>query len=187
MATEHLSTMAGHVLASQALAMQALANASLHGLSKVTHLNSSLAKTSVEESVVMMRALLQARDVNEAAALMNAQWAPNTAKALAYGRHLASISASLQDEIRQVGQQQLDRTRQELSQAQGEAAPAEAQGLQAVLGLVDNASQGYTQAAEAARSAGKSMQDSLDVALERWMDAASRSWWGAVRQGQQGS
>lgn len=165
------------VLSAQLKLAQALARASLNGMSKLNHLNTSTACTALAESQVIMHALMGARDPQDAAALLQAQWSPNAAKALAYGRHLALISSALQDECRQAALSQLAHSRSSLQRAEAEnetEMPAEAEAMQAMRSAVDTAGGAWLQITDAARQSRDAMQQTIDAALHNWLGENSR-------------
>src|SRR5438309_1610889 len=77
----------------------ALTNKTFEGVEKLVDLNINVAKASLEESTVVAKQLIAAKDAQEFFALSAAHIQPNAEKAIAYGRHVASIASSTQAEF----------------------------------------------------------------------------------------
>ena len=75
----------------QIAAMNDFANKTLHSMAELVELNIATAKASLEHSSAAAQQILSAKDAQEVFALTSSQAQPNAEKALAYGRHVASI------------------------------------------------------------------------------------------------
>lgn len=80
-------------------ALLALANAALVGAERVSTLNLNTARALLEESVANTKALLGAKDVQEAIAVQTSLAQPNVEKAVSYSRSLYEIALQSQDEF----------------------------------------------------------------------------------------
>ena len=78
---------------SQFALFSSLTNKAFEGVEKFVDLNITAAKASLEESSVATKQLLAAKDPQEFFTLTAAQAQPAAEKAIAYGRHLASIAS----------------------------------------------------------------------------------------------
>ena len=79
--------------------MTALTGKVFEGVEKFIELNMTVVKTSIEESTATAKQLLSAKDPQEFFSLSTSQVQPTAEKALAYGRHLATITSSAQAEF----------------------------------------------------------------------------------------
>ena len=86
---------------SQFALFSSLTNKAFEGVEKFVDLNITAAKASLEESSVATRQLLAAKDPQEFFTLTAAQAQPVAEKAIAYGRHLASIASGTGAEFEQ--------------------------------------------------------------------------------------
>ena len=82
---------------SQFALFSSLTNKAFEGVEKFVDLNITAAKASLEESSVATKQLLAAKDPQEFFTLTAAQAQPVAEKAIAYGRHLASIASGTGD------------------------------------------------------------------------------------------
>jgi len=91
----------------QVALLTALYNKVFEGIEKVVDLNLNVVKASLEESNAAARQILAAKDLQEVFSLTAAQVQPNAEKALAYGRHLASIASLTQSEFTKAAEEQI--------------------------------------------------------------------------------
>lgn len=80
-------------------AMLSLANTALASAEKITALNLSTARTLLDDGVANTKAILGAKNMQEAMALSAAQAQPAAEKAAGYGRSLYEISTKSKDDI----------------------------------------------------------------------------------------
>src|SRR6476469_8766990 len=120
-------------------------------------LNMNVVKASMEESSEAARQMVAAKDAQELMALTSAQAQPSTEKAVAYGRHLASIASSTQAEFTRAAEAQIAETNRRLMALIDEAtknAPAGSEQMIAILkSAIDNANAGYAQLTKTTKQA----------------------------------
>src|SRR5471030_2920389 len=76
--------------------LTSLTNKAFDGVEKIVELNLNAVKSSLEESAVVAKQLLSAKDAQEFFSLTGAKAQPSAEKAIAYGRQLASIASTTQ-------------------------------------------------------------------------------------------
>jgi phasin family protein len=76
-----------------------VANTALASAERIANLNLETARVAFEESAANTKALLGAKDVQEALAIQASLAQPNIDKAVAYGRSVAEISTQTQEEL----------------------------------------------------------------------------------------
>ena len=83
-----------------------LANIAFASAERIAALNLNTARNFLEESVATTKALLGAKDVQEAISLQTALAQPNVEKAVAYSRSVYEISAQTQEELTKLAEVQ---------------------------------------------------------------------------------
>ena len=76
-----------------------VANTALASAERIANLNLETARAAFEDSAANTKALLGAKDVQEALAIQASLAQPNIDKAVAYGRSVAEISTQTQEEL----------------------------------------------------------------------------------------
>ena len=76
-----------------------VANTALASAERIANLNLETARVAFEESAANTKALLGAKDVQEALSIQASLAQPNIDKAVAYGRSVAEISTQTQEEL----------------------------------------------------------------------------------------
>src|SRR3954466_4662070 len=104
---EQFSTSTKSSLNSQFNLFNAFSNQAVENAEKLINLNINAFKTSLEESAATAQQLLAAKDAQEFFTLTAAQTQPGLEKAVAYGRHLASIATDAQAEFSGAAEAQL--------------------------------------------------------------------------------
>ena len=77
----------------------AVANTALASAERIANLNLETARAAFEDSAANTKALLGAKDVQEAISIQASLAQPNIDKAVAYGRSVAEISTQTQEEL----------------------------------------------------------------------------------------
>ena len=80
-------------------AMLSLANTALASAERIAALNLNTARSLLEDSVANTKAILGAKDVQEALSIQSSLAQPNVEKAVAYSRSVYEISAQNQEEV----------------------------------------------------------------------------------------
>ena len=76
-----------------------LANTALASTERIAALNLNTARSLVEDSVSGAKAMMGAKDVQEALSIQASLTQPNVEKAVAYSRSVYEISAQIQEEL----------------------------------------------------------------------------------------
>lgn len=176
---EQFSTATKANFESQVAILTALTNKAFESVEKIIDLNMNVAKASLEESAVAARQLLSAKDPQEFFSLSAAQAQPSAEKALAYGRHLASIATSTQAEFTKAAEAQIAETNRKIVALVDEVsknAPAGSENAVAfVKSAIGNASAGYEQLSKSTQQAVDVLEANLNTAVTQFSQAAAKS------------
>ncbi len=157
----------------------ALTNKAFEGVEKVLDLNLNVAKTSMEESNAAAKQLLAAKDAQEWLSLAAAQAQPNAEKALAYGRHLASIASGVQAEFTKAAEAQIAETSRkvlELVEEVSKNAPAGSENAVAIFKTaIGNANAGYEQLSKSTKQAVETLEANLNTAVTQFAQPAPKA------------
>ncbi|WP_151446180.1 TIGR01841 family phasin [Lacisediminimonas profundi] len=159
--------------------MTNLTTRTFEGVEKFIELNLTVAKTSLEESTAAVQQLLAAKDPQSFFSLTTAQAQPNAEKALAYGRHLATIASSLQAEFTKATEAQIADANHKvvaLVEEISKNAPAGSENAVAFLkSAIGNASAGYEQLSKSAKQAVEAMEGNIASATAQMTQAAAKA------------
>jgi phasin family protein len=165
-----------------------LTTKAIESVKQVVDLNLATARASVEDSAAGARQMLAAKDPQELLSVTAAQAQPAVARAIAYSRQLAGITAAaqaeitrtfrrelagiaaaVQAEITRTAVEQIAVTDRKISVLVGEISktvPAGSENVVAVMkSAVDNATAGYEQFTESAKRAADAMEANLNTAV----------------------
>jgi len=177
--SEQLSAATKANIESQFAILTTLTSKTFEGVEKVVDLNLNVAKTSLEESSAAIKQLLSAKDPQDFFNLSAAQAQPNTEKALAYGRHLATIASSTQAEFAKATEAQIAETSRKLVALVDEVtkhAPAGSENAIALLkSTISNANAGYEQLAKSTKQAVEALETNLNTAVSQFSQAAVKA------------
>jgi phasin family protein len=164
---------------SQVALLTALTGKTFESIEKIIDLNLNVAKASLEESTSVAKQLLSAKDAQDFFSVTSAQTQPNAEKALAYGRHLASIASSTQAEFTKAAEAQIAETNRKIVALVDEVtknAPAGSESAIAfVKSAIDNANAGYEQLAKSSKQAAEALEGNLNTAVNQFSQAASKA------------
>jgi phasin family protein len=156
--------------------LSALAGKTFEGVEKIIDLNLNVAKTSLEETNAAAKQLLAAKDPQEWLSLTAANAQPHAEKALAYGRHLATIATDVQAEFTRAAETQISETSRkvlELVEQVTKNAPAGSENAIAFLkSAIGNASAGYEQFSKASKQAVGTLEANLNTAVSQFSSPA---------------
>lgn len=159
--------------------LTSLSTKMFEGVEKIIDLNLNVAKASLEESSAAARQLLAAKDVQEFFSLSAAQAQPNAEKAIAYGRHLASIASSTQAEFTKAAESQIAETNRKVVALIDEVtknAPAGSETAVAfVKSALGNANAGYEQLTKSAKQAVEVLEANMSSAVNQFSQAATKA------------
>jgi phasin family protein len=157
----------------------ALTNKAFEGVEKVVDLNLNVAKASLEESNSAAKQFLAAKDAQEWLSLAAAQAQPNAEKALAYGRHLASIASGVQAEFTKAAEAQIAETSRkvlELVEEVSKNAPAGSENAVAIFKTaIGNANAGYEQLTKTTKQAVETLEANLNNAVSQFTQPAPKA------------
>ncbi len=156
-----------------------LSNKTFEGLEKFVDLNLNVAKASLEESNAAVKQFLSAKDPQEFFSLAAAQAQPNAEKALAYGRHVATIASDVQAEFSKAAEAQIAETSRkvlELVEEVTKNAPAGSENAIAfVKSAIGNANAGYEQLTKTAKQAAETLEANLNNAVSQFTQTAPKA------------
>ncbi|RZI41290.1 phasin family protein [Herbaspirillum sp. HC18] len=162
---------------SQLSLITALTNKAFEGVEQIVGLNLNAAKASLEESNAAAKQLLGAKDAQEWLTLAAAQAQPNAEKALAYGRHLASIASGVQAEFTKAAEAQISETSRkvlDLVEEVSKNAPAGSENAVAIFKTaIGNANAGYEQLSKTTKQAVETLEANLNTAVGQFTQQAA--------------
>ena len=166
-------------LEAQLALFSALTAKTFEGVEKVVDLNLTAAKSSLEDSNAAVKQLLTVKDPQEWLSLAAAQAQPNAEKALAYGRHLASIASSVQAEFSKAAEAQISETSRkvlELVEEVTKNAPAGSENAVALVkSAIGNANAGYEQLTKTTKQAVEVLEANLNTAVSQFSQPAPKA------------
>ena len=159
--------------------MTGLASKTFESVEKFVELNMTVAKTTLEESSAGVQQLLAAKDPQAFFAASATQAQPNAEKALAYGRHLATIASGLQAEFAKATETQIAENNRKvvaLVEEVSKNAPAGSENVVAFMkSAIGNASAGYEQFSKSTKQAVDVMESNIVNATAQMTQAAAKA------------
>lgn len=166
-------------LENQFAAFSLLTNATVESWGKLFDLNVNTAKTSLEESNVICRQLLEAKNPQDAFSFMAALLHPTAEKMFSYSRHVANIAAVTQTEYAKVAESGIADANFRATSLMQEAAKSAPPGTENVMAAmktaIENASTGYQQVNRSAKQAADAAGTSINAAAEQFVQAAEKA------------
>ncbi|CAN5210407.1 phasin family protein [soil metagenome] len=157
----------------------ALTNKAFEGVEKIVDLNMTAVKSTLEESSAAAQQLLSAKDPQEFFSLSAAKAQPSAEKALAYGRHLASIATATQAEFTKAAESQIAETSRKIVALVDDVsknAPAGSEHAIALLkSTIGNANAGYEQFSKTTKQAVDTIEGNLNNAVSQFSKAAEKT------------
>lgn len=165
-------------LEAQFAALTSLNKKAFEGLEQFVSLNVNAAKASFEEGTEAAKQLATVKDPQEFITLTTAQAKPNAEKALAYGRHLASITNATQQEFTKAVEAHIAETNAKVTSLIEEVtknAPAGSeQAVTALKSVVGNINAGYDQLSKTTKQAVQTLEENLANATQQFTQAADK-------------
>jgi len=162
---------------SQFALFSSLTNKAFEGVEKFVDLNITAAKASLEESSVATKQLLAAKDPQEFFTLTAAQAQPAAEKAIAYGRHLASIASGTGAEFSKAAETQIAETNRKVISLVDEVSKNAPAGSESAVALfksaLNNANAGYEQFTKSAKAAAETFEANVNAAVNQFSAAAN--------------
>lgn len=166
-------------LEAQLAAFTALSTKMVESFEQVIDLNINAGKALLEDQAITTRQLLAAKDPQELVSLAAAQAQPAAARMIAYGRHLANITGSVQADFVRTAEESMAEAGRKMgayADDAGRNAPPGADGLMAMFRTAfGNASAGYEQFNRATRQAVDAMEANMTASVNQFTDAAGKT------------
>lgn len=176
---EQFSNISKTNLDSQLNMLTTLSTQAFESVEKVIDLNLSLVKASMEESAATAKQLLSAKDPQEFFAVTSAQVQPSAQKAIAYGRHLATIASSTQAEFSKAAEAQIAESSRKVIALVDDVAKNAPAGSENVIALmksaVGNANAGYEQLTKTTKQAVEAIEVNVANAVHQFSQAAEKT------------
>ncbi len=165
-------------LESQFAIFSSLASKAFEGIERLTELNMTAAKATLEESSATAKQLLNAKDAQEFFSLTAAQAQPTAEKAISYSRQLAAIAAGTQAEFSKAAEEQIAETNRKVISLVDEVtknAPAGSENVVAAIkATIGNANAGYEQLTKTAKQAAQAVESNVNAAVTQFTQAAQK-------------
>lgn len=162
----------------QLTAMSELANKALHSVAELVELNLSTVKDSLATTSAAAQQMLAAKDAQDVLNLSSQQAQPNAEKALAYGRHLASIATKAQAEFTKATEARIAETTKQVNKLIDDlsnAAPAGSENAIALLkASVANANATYEQMSKTSKHAIDTLEENFSEAAKHFVPATDK-------------
>ncbi|MBC3862008.1 phasin family protein [Undibacterium jejuense] len=166
-------------LEAQFASLTALNKKAFEGLEQLFALNVNAAKASFEESTATAKQLMAAKDPQEFFTLTAAQAQPSAEKALAYGRHLASITTATQQEFTKAVEAHIAETNTKviglIDEVTKNAPAGSEQAVVALKSVVGNINAGYEQLSKTTKQAVQTLEENLSKATQQFTQAAEKA------------
>lgn len=166
-------------LEAQFASLTTLNKKAFEGLEQLVALNVNAAKATFEEGTAAAKQLVAAKDAQEFFSLSAAQAQPSAEKALAYGRHLASITSATQAEFTKAVEAHIAETNTKVISLIDEVtknAPAGSeQAVSALKSVVGNINAGYEQMTKTTKQAVQVLEENLNKATQQFTQAAEKA------------
>ncbi|HEX2531700.1 MAG TPA: phasin family protein [Burkholderiaceae bacterium] len=176
---EQFSTATRTNFESQLALFLSLTNKAFEGVEKVVDLNLNMAKTSIEESNAAAKQLLVAKDLQEFFTLGASQTQPNTEKAIAYTRDLASILSTTQAEFTKTAEEQIAEANRTLIAFVDDVTKNAPVGSETAMTLmksmIGNANAGYEQLSKNTKQAVETFEAGVNTAASQFSQATPKA------------
>lgn len=176
---ENFSTATKANFEAQLELMNTLSAKAFEGMEKIIDLNLNVAKASLEETSAAAAQLFAVKDPQAFFTLSAAQAQPTAEKALAYGRHLASITTAAQAEFTKAAEAQLAATQTKVVSLVDELsknAPAGSENAIAfVKSAIGNASAGYEQMTKGSKQVAETIEANVNAAVSQFSQSAAKA------------
>ncbi len=150
--------------------LMAVANTALATAERVAALNLSVARSSMEDSVAAVKAVLEVKNSNEAAALQSSIVQPAFAKAADYSRSLFEISTESQQQFAKMLEGQFSDFQKQLSSMVAQATKVAPAGTEpyvvAMQKAIDSANQAFVNMTAMAKQINETVQANLLAATK---------------------
>jgi phasin family protein len=163
----------------QLATLTALTNKAFACVEKLVELNLNAVKSSLEESALVAKQLLSAKDPQEFFSLTTAKAQPSAEKAIAYSRQLASIATSTQAEFTKAAEAQTAETSRKVIALVNDIsknAPAGSENAVALFkSAIGNANAGFEQLAKTTKQAVETLEGNLNSVVSQFSQTAEKT------------
>jgi len=163
----------------QLAVFSAFTSKAIESVEKVVELNLTVAKKAFEETNAAAKQLISAKDPQEFLSLTAAHAQPTAEKALAYARHIASITNEAKDEFTNTAKVHFDETNRkvvafvdEISKNAPESTQFFVTGIKAAIG---NANAGYDQISKSTKQVTETLEANLNTAVNEITKATAKA------------
>ena len=157
----------------------AVANTALASAERIANLNLETARAAFEDSAANTKALLGAKDVQEAISIQASLAQPNIDKAVAYGRSVAEISTQTQEELAKLVEAQFGDFQKSVAGMLEKAAKSAPAGSDVAVAAVQSAIAAATSAFDnmrkSAQQANELAQSNIAAATSATVKAAKKA------------
>ena len=164
-------------LETQQTLWQELTNNTIANVKMLVDLNVQMMKDTLADSTAATQQLLSARTPQEFVSRTSALGQPNVEKILAYGRHVAEITSSIQAQVRKAAETHIVENKDKLAARAEELAQGTPGDPEAVLALMRSAvekSAGYEQWAKTTQQVFDAMQANLATVANQFAAVADK-------------
>ncbi len=176
-AADQLSNATKASIDSQLAAMSEIANKALHSVTELVELNIATAKESLAQTSAAAQQMLTAKDAQEFFSLTSSQAQPQAEKALAYGRHVASIATKAQAEFTKATEARVAETSKQVSKLIDDLAKAAPAGSENAIAMLKagatTAATTYEQMVKASKQALETMEENVTEATKHFVPTAA--------------
>lgn len=163
----------------QFAALTALNKKAFEGFEQIVSLNVNAVKATFEEGTAAAQQLVTAKDPQELLNLTTAQAKPSAEKALAYGRHLSTITSATQQEFTKAVESHIAETNAKvisfIDEITKHAPAGSEQAVTALKTAVGNINAGYEQLSKTTKQAVATLEDNLANATKQFTQAAEKT------------
>lgn len=186
-ANERMTSLLRANLDAQISVATTLTGTAVESLQRLVELNLNAARASLEDSTVVARQLMSAKDAQEFMTLSVAQAQPTMAKALSYSRHLADIATAAQDSLARATAEQIAEANSRLHEVVDDAARGAPAGSNNVIEMMkmamNTASANYQRMNRTAQQAAEQAQANVASAVNQFTQAAEAATGSSTRSG----
>lgn len=155
-----------------------LTKSTFENVRMLVDLNMQMMRDTLADSSAVTQQLLSARTPQEFVSRSAALGQPNAEKILDYGRHVAEITASIQEQVRKAAQAQLAENKEKLTAKVVKLAhdtPGDSEAVQAMMrSAVEKGRGGYEQWAKTTQQVFDAMQANLNTVANQFAAGANK-------------
>lgn len=151
----------------------------VESVEKAIELNMNATKSVLDNASSTVQQMLAAKDPQQAMAVAADQVQPAAERALAYGRHVATVVSTTQAEFTRTMETQIAENSRQVNQLVDDlvkAAPAGTENMMAMIKTaLNNANAGYEQLNKTSKQAAATIQSNVEAATAKFTEAAAQA------------